>query len=255
MNKRKGEVKPQTLNLELSVFRVVSEYAAARGIYPTDFMKLIKNEPVTKKLKEVIELDFNEVIEKATENERNTFSPARNCAILAVFCLTGMRCDELRNIKLSDMRKVKIENDEVWEIKLEETKTDVERLVYIPTQWCYLIENYLEELAKKNIDEPHLFISEMPTKALTRQLTNSGIGDICTKITGLSPHKFRSWTATTLAEHGIPIEKAAQYLGNTVQTCAEYYTRLREKDKVATGQVFNGLKNQAESDNMKGEGS
>lgn len=132
----------------------------------------------------------------------------RDRAILELLWATGVRVEELCNIKLSDLH---LDSRTIF---LPETKDYHARHV-IFTPFCKeWVSDYYKQ--RKN-DSPYFFHSRNPQKPLTTQ----SIRDIIKKyrdIAGIkneiTPHSFRRSFAAILYKNGVPIEYIAKLMGH-----------------------------------------
>lgn len=160
----------------------------------------------------------------------------RNKIIVRLLYETGIRVNELANIKLSEINILE------RNIKITKSKTQI-RYVFISQDTCSLLKRYLTSLqtgelfGKENPDRYLLNISSSRIQQIVKKmLIDLGI-DEC----GRGCHTFRHWCATYLFYAGnMRIEDVATLLGDTVEMILSTYLHptpgmLRKKVSKAWG--------------------
>lgn len=206
MQKEKG-ISERTLNGERCIFSsyfgwLFNEHLISSN--PTSNLNPIK---YTKKVRK----PFNEVeIERMKEVCENT----RDKAIISFLLSSGCRVNELCQLNKSD---INLEKKECVVLG----KGNKERTCYINEITVMLLSRYFEE---RTDNLPALFVGKG-----TERIKPQGIRKMLKKIEQLSgvenvhPHRFRRTLATTLINHGMPIQEVAHILGHEkIDTTMEY---------------------------------
>lgn len=164
-----------------------------------------------------IKTAFSEIeMEKLRDACRNP----RDKAMIEVLYSTGVRCQELINIKIED-----IDCDQISVIG----KGDKERVVYLNARAQVAMKRYLDS---RNDDSDYLFVSFTSTKALTKGRVESIVRELG-EIAGVKnthPHRFRRTAATLALNRGMPIEQVQQMLGHESIGTTTLYARSSEQN-------------------------
>lgn len=210
---------------------------------PTKEVRPPKVKPL--KPKAIMPGEIEEIREKASDRilERPNFNRLRNKILFELLLDTGIRADEVRNIRL-----MQLDRDLEW-IKNVRTKSKQYRNVYITSVFRPTLANYLEERAKElkkrfpnlpkktvdmiplfpsfynvNPDDPDTFL--MGAKSVWR-----AIHELSTD-TKLHPHLLRHSYATDLLNSSKDIRLVAQALGHSDVRITMRYTE-RSAEEVA----------------------
>ena len=150
---------------------------------------------------------------------------ARNCAILKILLITGIRASELTSIKLKDFKELV----DTYEIKII-GKGDKTRYVYISKE---LIEKEIQELTLSSNKE-HLFTTRTGSKINERYL-NTLVENQLTiahipKKEKKGPHLLRHSCATWLhVVANFDIAKLQEYMAHEDISTTKKYVHLNEK--------------------------
>ena len=138
-------------------------------------------------------------------------------ALIEVALSSGLRCEELARLKVSD---IDLKN---LEVHVRHGKGDKDRISYINELTAKWVERYLGE-RDDGLDV--LFVSRSNGGGF---YTESGIYSIIVDIgkragvDNVHPHRFRHTMASTLAKKGMPITEIKEILGHTsVSTTMRY---------------------------------
>ena len=153
----------------------------------------------------------------------------RNQALLEVLYGTGMRVNECRNLKLSDI-------DFEMEVMLVRGKGNKERYIPFGTPAHQALKTYLEAcrsviMSRYNQDHPYVFISHRG-----RQITAEGITYVLNKIietssltTNITPHMLRHTFATHLLNNGADMRTVQELLGHESLSSTQIYTHVSKE--------------------------
>lgn len=190
---------------------------------PADFLKtpkLEKKEPVVISTKEASAL-----IDTAKADAGNTIFWYRNYAILCIFLYTGIRREELVNIKFSDVNM----DDSVI---LIHGKGNKQRSVYMNEELKSILGEYINRYRNnllRNKETEYLFFSKN-----VKKLNVKNVNDIVNKIMeesgikqyGLSSHVLRKRFATTVFENTGNIGITSKALGHSSPTVTMRYVSI-----------------------------
>lgn len=172
-----------------------------------------------------IKAAFSEIeMEKLRDACRNL----RDKAMIEVLYSTGVRCQELVNIKIDD-----IDGDQISVIG----KGDKERVVYLNAKAQVALKRYLDS---RNDGSPYLFVSFRKPTALTKGRVESAIRELG-EIAGVKnthPHRFRRTAATLALNRGMPIEQVQQMLGHESIGTTTLYARSSEQNVKASHRKY-----------------
>jgi site-specific recombinase XerD len=148
----------------------------------------------------------------------------RNRAIVHVLLSTGVRVMEL----------ISLTRDQVADGAVSEVqvlgKRKRSRTIYLDQEACEAIQAYCKE---RDDDCPALFVSH---RGKVRRLGYSGVYNIvraaaedCGLARGTSPHMFRHWFATDMAESDVPVEILQQLLGHARIETTLIYAKISKR--------------------------
>lgn len=188
---------------------------------------------------------IKEVRKKVKERieEKPTFLRIRNLTIFELLLDTGLRADEVRNLRVSQ-----IDRDLSW-IKNVRTKAKQFRNVYVTSNFRPTLKKYLEErdkelkryfstIPKQTADALPLFISGYKADLSNPDSFLMGAKSIWRAVrefssdTKLHPHLLRHSYATDLLDHTKDIRLVAQALGHSDVRITMRYTE-RSQEEVA----------------------
>jgi site-specific recombinase XerD len=149
---------------------------------------------------------------------RSTFEKSRNPTILATFLMTGLRLQELINLKTPDIDLA------TGQITVWKGKGRKDRLVPIHHRLNQQLRGYLKIRAKKQSDGDHLF----PGITSGKELQPRDIRSICRKVgreakVKLTPHMLRHTFAREMVENDFPLYKLKEILGHANITTTQIY--------------------------------
>lgn len=186
---------------------------------------------------EFLDYVLNNYVDSLSPAEKKYFERdrERNYAILSLFLGTGIRVNELSNLRIKD---IDFSSSEISVIR----KGGGKDTVSAPPSCLEDIQGYLkvriEKYGASNGDNEYVFIKRL--KGQIEPLTNRAIENIVYKYTKsfdkrMSPHKLRHTYATNLAEQtGGDIPLIMNQLGHTnSDTSLLYINTTREKQRQA----------------------
>lgn len=222
-----------------SFFRYLKKMDYILGNDPTEGLSSPK---IPKKVPKVISANdaknLLDVAKSAMDEESEHITYFRDYTIVSMFLFTGIRREELSNIKLSD---VNMGSREI----LIHGKGDKERSVYINDTLMPILSEYVlayRGTFKTANDSEYLFVSTRATKVglrainriVDKLLDRSGI-----KEAGLSAHGLRKRFATTVFENTGDIATTSKLLGHSSPTVTMRYVDVSDNIKRAAAMAVN----------------
>ena len=179
---------------------------------PCANIKVIKHEKHTRHSLSGIDM---EKLRDACKNERDR-------ALIEFLYATACRCEELVNVKISD---VDFDSKEV----LLFGKGRKERISYLNARAVVAIQKYLE---KRKGNSEYLFCKQRaPYSKLTTRTIEKEINKIGEKAgVSVSPHIIRHTTATDAIGKGMPIEQVQRLLGHESISTTLIYAKVSQKN-------------------------
>lgn len=220
-----ASTKARKISTVRSFFRYLSKMDYITGKNPADGLEAPK---LPKKQPKVISTDdAKALLESAGDDESRHMTCFRDYTIMAMFLFTGIRREELTNIKLQDvdMRKKTI---------LIHGKGNKERIVYINDSLCPILSEYLmsyRKLFKPAETSEFLFPSKKREKLCVNsvnKIVNKVMGITGIKESGVSAHVLRKWFATTVFTNTKDIATASKLLGHSSPTVTMRYVIIDE---------------------------
>jgi len=167
-------------------------------------------------------------------NERNDPLKERDQAILETLYSTGVRVEELVNIKI---RNIDLRNRTIKVFG----KGRKERIVPFNKSCKVALENYINNSRKSLVNKPNsslnedfLFINHLGNKISTRgiELILNNIEEKTGCHYGLHPHMFRHSFATHLLEGGADLRVIQEILGHASLSSTQIYTHVTDEEKM-----------------------
>lgn len=217
-------LSPQTISRKLSSIKTFKKFLQKQGL-TLEFE--VKNPKVKKKLPTVIEKkDLSFLLDELECEKMNCKFPLRDKAILELLYSTGVRCNELVNIKTSD-----IDFGDKF-IKIIKGKGEKERLVVFGEFAKKALSRYCENERKamqKGIVE-YLFLNndgmKMTTRTVQRVLEN--FRKFLPEEENLTPHTLRHSFATHMLSAGACLRAVQELLGHSNLLTTELYTQISQ---------------------------
>lgn len=196
-------------------------------------------EPPKIEQRQVNALTYEEVIKLLNSYTTQSFKQLRGKTAIALLADTGVRSNELLNIKLDH-----IQQDSIF---IEKAKGNKQRTVYLSALSTQILSKYLRRpqdyfTDHALIDEEYLFVSS----TVGRQLTYAGLYQIikfAEKKAGLKdvrPHKFRHFYAVQSLSNGLDLFFVQRVLGHkSVSTTAKVYLGSMQEAEVKRNAKLN----------------
>jgi integrase/recombinase XerC len=171
--------------------------------------------------------EITEVINNLNEND--DFLSVRNKLVVEILYATGIRRNELINLKISDVDLIQ-ENIKVL------GKQNKERIIPLLRTVQNSIKRYLDKRKETPQKNDYLFITEKGNKfygTLVYRIINDYFSSVSTKVKK-SPHIIRHAFATQLLNEGADLNSVKELLGHASLASTQVYTNssLSELKKV-----------------------
>jgi len=171
--------------------------------------------------------EITEVINNLNEND--DFVSVRNKLVVEILYATGIRRNELINLKISDVDLIQ-ENIKVL------GKQNKERIIPLLRTVQNSIKKYLDKRKEIQQKNDYLFITEKGNKfygTLVYRIINDYFSSVSTKVKK-SPHIIRHAFATQLLNEGADLNSVKELLGHASLASTQVYTNssLSELKKV-----------------------
>ena len=152
------------------------------------------------------------------------FEHSRNYAIIAVFMYSGLRCKELRNLRLIDV------NLEGGNILVRSGKGNKDRNVPIHGKLRYILKQYLADRRRLNKQSEYFFTSV----ASGLPLSYKAVLNICKKISKSSgifftPHCLRHTFGSVAIEQGMGLVQLKEIMGHSEVASTMIYVKMSSK--------------------------
>ena len=228
----------QVMSQTLAVSSTKRKIAALKGFFnwmvdeelicgnPFGSIRLRMKEP--KRLPNTMSLVEIKRVLKAVYDEKNSstdFLYWRDIAILEVLFGTGIRVQELCDLKYSDYDS---KNGSLRIVG----KGNKERHVFLADACVFkALENYMRLVKKYRIKNEYIFLSKYSTKLSTQAVRNlvkkyTKLAKINRKIT---PHAFRHSFASLLLAEGVDLKHIQEFLGHSSINTTQIYLHLDDE--------------------------
>lgn len=214
-------LKNNTINKRICTLKQSLQYCEDQNLIRENPMRRFKKlKPEDVEIKTIDKNILKSILSYLHHTEQ-TNEVIRTKAIIYILIDTGVRKNELRNIKLTELD---LNNNQ---IHLKYTKTNRHRTVYFGEVTKKVIEVYLNEI------EPNEYLIETITER--KQMASNGLDKVIRKIekklnlqedVSISFHKFRHTYATDYLEAGANLEFVRETLGHAKITTTQSYLHL-----------------------------
>lgn len=183
--------------------------------------------PLVKNLPEYYtQEEMESVMYHVNMSARTDFERARNVALFGVMAMAGLRKGELLALKVTDID---------WEngalrVRAETSKSRSARSIPMSFRLRELLERYIEEREKRNVETMWLWVSYNGRT----KFTVNGLKHLTTKIgkrvgIQIKPHKFRHTFATQTYMGSNDIVSVQRALGHKEITTTMIYTQVNQR--------------------------
>jgi len=222
-----------------SYTRVFLRYLRCRGIIHTDLDRAVPRLRTWRLSGIPRHLPWEDVQKLIARVDTSKPTGLRDKAVLLVIAVLGLRNQEVRSLKVSDI---------FWrtaEIRLRETKSRRERALPLPQEVGAAIANYLVH-GRPRVSAPQVFLRHhTPVGPIT---STHGIGDIVEKYllragiqaSNHGAHLLRHSLATRMVNQTVPIKQIADMLGHASIDTTAIYTKVDTTHLAAVALPFPG---------------
>ncbi|MGF6907140.1 tyrosine-type recombinase/integrase [Fusobacterium sp. PH5-44] len=218
-------MKKSSVNKVLSGLKSLYKELENYG-YTNPFAK-IKLFKVTRNIDSVLKVSYSDIKKIIGLYKINNFSSFRNITLLHTLFYTGMRSNELLNLKFSHM----LNRDGILYFKLVQTKSGVEQFKPIHKSLETKLKEYkevyqtLHQISNDEIENYYIFSSKPETN---QQLSYNSLYDIIEKMgllinKSISPHNIRHAVATELSLNNADLLEIRDFLGHSNTKVTEIY--------------------------------
>lgn len=231
--KRSGRYKNNSINKIIDCVKQLVHYCYMNDIIEHDqlskLQKLKRDDVETITIKEPqIEKIFTYMESLDLSNNINL----RNVLFIHLLRDTGARCNEIRNILISD---INLENNSIL---LRLTKTHEIRTVYITPITKELIEKFIDQVKP----DKYLMCNVITKDIIARCNLYTFIHKLkeeCEINQSISPHKWRHTLATELVKMNISLENVRKLLGHSTLNITKKYLHVDDESQKNT--ILNAL--------------
>lgn len=215
-----------SINKHIVALKTIIKYATSREI---KFSKLKERKKI---IPTISKQTLSKIFNYYQKNMKNRFT-FRNYVFLKLLLDTGMRMNEMINIKLKDI------DFDTSSIHVKITKTDVDRYVCFTESTKQLLMKYV---ITQKINK-YVFYDFNTGKKLTTSSVESLIYRLKKKLCieeNITPHKWRHTFATTFLKNGGDLETLRLLLGHSNLKTTQKYLHLSRNDIVNNYQLIMG---------------
>lgn len=212
------ELSNASINKHIVALKTIVKYATGREI---KFSKLKERKKI---IPTISKQTINKIFNYYQKNIRNRFT-FRNYVFLKLLLDTGLRMNEMINIKIKDI------DFDTSSIHIKVTKTDVDRYVCFTESTKQLLLKYVLTQKITNL----LFYDFNTGKKLTTSSVECFIYRLKKKLCieeNITPHKWRHTFATIFLKNGGDLETLRLLLGHSNLKTTQKYLHLSKTDIV-----------------------
>ena len=220
MEMKSNGISNSSINRKISALKSFYKYLRRNEIVVKNPMVKIQSLKKSKRLPSYVPKKKMEHLQEETLLV-DSFSAIRDDLIISIFYITGIRRNELINLKISDINKSRLE------IKVT-GKGNKERLCPISKELLKQIEYYLllrqEEFG--DLDHPYLLVTQRGKQCYPKMIYNI-VSRALKRINAsekTSPHVLRHTFATHLSASGAELNAIKELLGHASLAATQVYT-------------------------------
>lgn len=213
--KRNPDISNRTLNKYIQSLKQVLKYSCNIDL-------VFDNMPIIKKIIEIVPEPIITLIFSYYKNHQSNIILQRNYIMFRLFNETGLRMNELLNLKLQDF------DFQSLTILVKKTKTNTERYVFFSKETYLLINKYIMASKISN----YIFI-DFTTGDMLKGYT---VESICHRLKkklditkSISPHKWRHTFATRFTKRNGNMEVLRQIMGHTSLKTTQKYLHINKE--------------------------
>lgn len=231
---RKSGHKPATICVYMSALRKFFYWLAVKGFYPniTQAIELPKPDMMKQRKDALTAQQFENVL---TAVDRSTLQGKRDYAMLLLMGKTGLRCNEVAQLNIGDIRVKGMLGAVLW----VQTKghTEKDEYVKLPPKCEEAIREYLAARGETNEDAP-LFAStatnykgeRLTTRSISR-IVKGALKDAGFNSSRLTAHSLRHTAVTLALKAGARIEDVGEMARHDCLNSTVRYDHRRKNPK------------------------
>jgi len=211
-------ISTRSVNRKLSTLKSYFKFLLKEDLIEKNPMQKIIAPKSSKRLPVFIERDSMDLLLDEIDFGKG-YSAVRDKLIIELFYATGMRLNELINIKISDI------NFTTKTIKIF-GKRNKERLVPFGSEFNFNLLDYTASLKKEYPDSVYFFVTNKGEKLYEKfvyRLVNTYLSKVTT-INKKSPHILRHTFATHMLNSGADLNAIKEILGHANLSATQVYT-------------------------------
>ena len=219
INLSEKNLSPLTINRKISSLNKYYDFLLKTQVNKVSPLKNHKRLKVQKKL--IIPFSEDEVF-KVIDVFSNDFEGKRNLLIVDTLYSTGIRRDELINIKLNDV----FLSENLIKVLGKRNK---ERLVPVLGNLNKRIKDYLSLRKEVSLSSSYLFITNKGKSigpSLVYRVVKKYFSKVSTKVK-TSPHVLRHSFATHMLNNGADINSIKEIMGHSSLASTQIYTKIK----------------------------
>ena len=216
----------KTIARKLTSLRMFYEYLVDIKLLDNNIFTSISNPKIEKNLPHF--LNYNEIDDLINNLPNDSIYDIRNKLIIELLYSTGIRLEEITNLKLKNVNK----SDKIIRVV---GKGNKEREVYYGKEASECLSKYLNESREKLLNGKttgYLIINKFGNKlgsGSIYKIVKNSINHISSK-RKISPHTLRHTFATHLLNNGADIKSVQALLGHESINTTEIYTHVSNKE-------------------------
>lgn len=219
INLSEKNLSPSTINRKISSLNKYYDFLLKTQVNKVSPLKNHKRLKVQKKL--IIPFSEDEIF-KVIDVFSNDFEGKRNLLIVDTLYSTGIRRDELINIKLNDV----FLSENLIKVLGKRNK---ERLVPVLGNLNKRIKDYLSIRKEVSLSSSYLFITNKGKSigpSLVYRVVKKYFSKVSTKVK-TSPHVLRHSFATHMLNNGADINSIKEIMGHSSLASTQIYTKIK----------------------------
>lgn len=233
----------QSLNLRLVANKSFCNFLKGKRLIKYNAYEDVKRYKIKQTDKAIDPRDIKNMINEAKLDyeESPNFLTMRNYFILNLTVGTGLRSQEIRDIKMNDINFT-------TGVFTTTGKYSKSREIKLNKELLSLYHDYLYYRNQINTEEDYLLVSKNG-----KHMYSANLNDVFKKygarigIDNMHTHLFRHGFGTALVESGVPIEKVSKLMGHSnMNTCFSFYyhPQTADDDIWDNNPYFNNKKNE-----------
>ncbi len=226
LNKRNNDMNNVAYVNEMRLIRRFIVFCYEKGAVDKDILLTFPDKMCSvadKNIPSVYSIEEIKLVLESAKNYQYEDNHLRNYSILCLIAYSGMRANDVANLKLSN---IDWRNNEIRYVQQKTKRAHI--IPLIPEVGNSMIDYILNE---RNVSSEYLFTTEKGKKIYTQLITS--IINIYFKISPVEingrhygPHALRHSVATNLLNNSVPSFSVANVLGHSSTKCVQIYAKV-----------------------------